>query len=83
MATAATDVQVQNYSDSRVRPRAEEIRALYLACKDDKAAIDDVYTALTEQSPTWSDNRTDGPPHLLTPPTFFLGMRLLQPLLLL
>ncbi len=65
--TAATNAQVQSYSDQRVRPRCEQIRALYLACKDDKAAIDDVYTALTEQSPTWKDNRSDSPPHLLAP----------------
>ena len=64
---AATDQQVQTYVDTRVRVRAEQIRALYLSCKDDKGLIDDVYTALTEPTPTWTDRRTDGPPHLLTP----------------
>lgn len=64
---AATDQQVQNFVDQRIRPRAEQIRALYLACKDDKAHIDDIYAALTQPTPTWTDNRTDGPPHLLTP----------------
>ncbi len=64
---AATDQQVQNYVDQRVRPRCEQIRSLYLAVKDDKAHIDDVYAALTAGSPTWTDQRTDFPPHLLTP----------------
>lgn len=63
----ATDAQVQNYVNQRVRVRAEQIRALYLACKDDKAAIDDIYAALTQATPTWTDDRPDGPPHLLTP----------------
>ena len=62
---SATDAQVQRFVNERVRVRSEQIRALYLACKDDKGAIDDVYAALTQQSPTWTDNRTDGPPHLL------------------
>ncbi len=64
--SAATDAQVQSYVDSRFRPRAEQLRALYLNMKDDKALLDDVYTALTEQNPTWADNRLDFPPHLLT-----------------
>jgi hypothetical protein len=63
----ASNQQVQQYADQRVRPRSEQIRALYLACKDDKAAIDDVYAALTQLSPTWVDARTDAPAHLLTP----------------
>lgn len=63
----ATNNQCQSYSDQRVRPRSEQIRALYLACKDDKASIDDVYNALTEQNPQWSDERPDSPPHLLAP----------------
>ncbi len=65
--TTATDQQVQNYVDQNVRPRSEQIYALYLACKSDKALIDDVYAALTQQKPTWADSRTDSPPHLLTP----------------
>lgn len=62
----ATDVQVQHYADERVRVRAEQCRALINAMRDDKAAIDDVYAACTQQSPTWVDGRTDGPPRLLT-----------------
>ncbi len=62
----ATDQQVQQFVNDRVRQRCEQIRALYLACKDDKAAIDDVYQALSV-SPTWGDVRTDAPAHLMTP----------------
>ena len=63
----ATDTQVQQYVNDRIRPHSEAIRNLYLKLKDDKAVIADVYSAVTQQSPTWSDTRTDGPPHLLTP----------------
>src|SRR5690348_1550138 len=63
----ATDQQVQTYVDQRVRPRCEQIRSLLLAMQADKQAIDDVFAALTQSSPTWVDNRTDGPPHLLAP----------------
>jgi hypothetical protein len=64
---AATDQQVQQYANERVRVRAEQFRALVNSCRDDKAAIDDVYAACTQQNPTWDDERTDGPPNLLTP----------------
>lgn len=60
----ATDVQMQNYADSRIRVFAEQARGLYLAAKDHKAAIDDAY-ARASGSNAWADNRTDGPPHLL------------------
>lgn len=63
---AASNAQVQQYVDERVRPRCEEIRALYQRCKDDKATIDDVYANLTS-APTWDDSRDDNPPHFLTP----------------
>jgi hypothetical protein len=63
---AASDLQVQQFVDQRIRPHAELVRALALAFDDDIAAIDDVYAALTAANPTWADNRTDGPPHLLT-----------------
>lgn len=62
----ATNEQVQQYVNERVRPRCEQLRALYLSCKDDKATIDDVYANLTD-SPDWTDTRNDAPPHLLTP----------------
>lgn len=63
----ATDVQVQAYADKRVRKHAQLATQLLAALQDDIASIDDVYNALNVQSPTWADNRTDGPPHLLTP----------------
>lgn len=63
----ATDLQVQTYCDTRVRVRAEAVRALVTAFTDDKGAIDDVYAACAQQTPTWSDNRHDGPPHLAAP----------------
>lgn len=62
----ATNQQVQEFADSRVRTRAEAIRSLVAALRDDKASIDDVYAACVQQSPTWVDTRPDGPPRLLT-----------------
>jgi len=62
----ATNEQVQTYVDSRVRQRCEQFRAIYNSCKDDKAAIVDVYANLTD-NPDWIDNRSEGPPHLMTP----------------
>ncbi len=62
---AATDQQVQQFVNERVRVRSEQIRALVLAMQDDKNSIDDVYSACAQESPTWTDQRSDGPPHLL------------------
>ena len=62
----ATDQQVQQYVNERVRPRAEQMRSVLLSMEDDKSAIDDVYEALAD-NPTWTDDRSDAPPHLLTP----------------
>jgi len=64
---AATNFQVQNFVDQRLRPHAEKAREMAVVFDDDIAAIEDVYTALNVQSPTWTDSRTDGPPHLLSP----------------
>lgn len=63
---AATNEQVQAFVDSRIRPIAERIRAVVLEVEDVKAAIDDVYANLSN-SPTWTDDREDAPPYLLTP----------------
>jgi len=63
---SASNQQVQQYVNERIRPFCEAVRALKLHADDIKASIDDVYANLTS-SPTWTDNRTDGPPHLLTP----------------
>jgi hypothetical protein len=62
----ATNQQVQTYVDTRIRPRAEQFRALAQACAGDKIAIEDIYAHAVQPTPTWTDNRTDGPPHLLT-----------------
>lgn len=65
----ATDEQVQQYADQRLRPRAEQIRALLAALQDDKRLIDDVYEHVSGANnvpATWADARTDAPPHLLT-----------------
>lgn len=63
----ATDQQVQSFVDSRIRPHAELVRNLKILFDTDISLIDDIYQALSQPNPTWSDNRTDGPPHLLTP----------------
>lgn len=63
----ATDKQVQNFVDGRIRPFCEHLRALLTEGTDIKASIDDIYAALNVGNPTWTDTRTDGPPHLLTP----------------
>ncbi len=60
----ATNAQMQAYADQRVRVRAEQFRDLFLACADDKSAIDDVF-ARAAGTNAWADARTDGPPHLL------------------
>jgi hypothetical protein len=62
----ATNEQVQAFADQRIRPRCEQIRNLYLACKDDVSAIGDVYENIAAGS-DWTDTRTDNPPHLMTP----------------
>lgn len=66
-AKNATDLQVQNYVDQKVRSRCNDILDLHSKMTQDQAQIDDVYAALTQPTPTWSDSRTDGPPHLATP----------------
>lgn len=62
----ATNAQVQQFANERVRVRSEQIRALLLSMEDDITAIDDVYANLTS-TPDWTDQRQDAPPHLLTP----------------
>lgn len=60
----ATDQQMQTYCDERIRPRAEQCRALVNALRDDKLAIDAAYDRAANGA-AWSDARTDGPPKLL------------------
>lgn len=62
---AATDQQMQVYCDQRIRPRAEQARAIVAAMRDDKAALDSVYERAVSAE-AWNDARTDGPPKLLT-----------------
>lgn len=61
---AATDVQMQQFANERLRPRAESFRNLRASVQDDQAAIDDIYARAVSNS-RWDDARTDGPPHLL------------------
>ena len=61
---AANDTQMQQYCNERIRPRAEQVRALVNAFRDDKAAIDAVYDRAANGA-AWADARTDGPPKLL------------------
>lgn len=61
----ASDGQVQQYVNEHVRPRCEQLRDLGTLINYDKSLIDDIYAALTQATPTWADNRTDFPPHLL------------------
>lgn len=63
----ATDQQVQVFADARIRQRAQDVRALLIRIQDDLVAIPDIYEACNQVSPTWTDNRIDGPPHLLAP----------------
>ncbi len=63
----ATNQQVQTFVDQQVRPFCENLRALNAQALSMIAQITDIYNALNQQSPTWSDTRTDGPPHLMLP----------------
>jgi hypothetical protein len=60
---AASNEQVQNWSNGRTRVRAEQIRAVLLSCEDDNASVGEVYANLTD-SPTWDDARPDAPNEL-------------------
>lgn len=62
----ATDQQVQQFVNERIRPIAELVRAVTIRMADDEASIADIFEACAN-NPTWTDNRTDGPPHLLAP----------------
>lgn len=61
---AANDAQMQQFADQRVRVFAEMFRAILVAARDHRSAIDDIYSRATSNS-RWTDSRTDGPPHLL------------------
>jgi hypothetical protein len=61
---AATDQQMQQFANDRLRPFAEHLRAIFIEGADHQSAIDDVYARGVSNS-RWTDSRTDGPPHLL------------------
>lgn len=63
----ATNAQVQQFVDSRIRPRAAQIRDLLAAINDDISAIGDVYATLNGAN-TWTDQPAGGatPPHYLS-----------------
>lgn len=63
---AATNQQVQTFSDFRVRPRCATIALLVQQMQNDMANIGDVYANVSGAS-TWVDGRSDGVPHLATP----------------
>jgi len=65
---AATNEQVQQFVNDRVRAWCEKARALLLLADDHRAAMDDVYVNLSG-SPDWIDAHDGHPPHLRLPPT--------------
>jgi hypothetical protein len=60
----ATNIQVQQFCDLRIRRFAERFRGIITDARDHKSAIDDVYARAAGVN-AWADARTDGPPHLL------------------
>lgn len=60
----ATDQQMQQFADQRIRVRAEQGRTLIAAMRDDKASLDSVYDRAANGA-AWNDARLDGPPKLL------------------
>lgn len=65
----ATDQQVQQYVNERIRIRVQQVRDLLASLVDDKAAIDDIYehvSGANSTPSTWTDSRPDGPPVLAT-----------------
>ena len=63
---AATNLQVQNYSDQKVRPLCEQFVQFVSNLQLALAQMTDINANLMS-SPTWTDTRTDGPPHLAQP----------------
>lgn len=65
---AATNAQVQNFSDQRCRPACEKFISLLANLQLIVAQMGDVNANLTASPPTtWTDSRNDSPPHLATP----------------
>lgn len=64
---AATNTQVQRWSDERTRVRAEQARTLVHALEGDTGDVFESVFLNLNGSPDWEDDRTDGPPNLMTP----------------
>lgn len=60
----ATNQQMQQFANERLRVFAEQIRAVFIAAADHQSVIDDIYARAVSDD-RWNDARTDGPPHLL------------------
>jgi hypothetical protein len=60
----ATNAQMQQFCDQRLRTFAELLWGLFEVAADHRSLIDDPYARAVSNS-RWSDARTDGPPHLL------------------
>lgn len=67
----ATNEQMQEYANTRIRVRAEQSRALVESFRDDKFAGESVYARASGLTP-WNDSRTDGPPKLLASQDFLV-----------
>lgn len=61
----ATNAQCQTWANERVRPDSEMIRGLLLRIESNNASVGSVYERHAG-SGGWVDDRTDGPPNLLT-----------------
>ncbi len=58
-----SNLQIQQFSDEQVRTFCESVKASYDKAKHARDTIDDIYQHLAGD-PSWSDARTDGPPHM-------------------
>jgi hypothetical protein len=62
---AATNAQVQQFCDERIRPHCELLRALFAIVEDDRNAMADVLLNVNDALSTWQDTRQDAPATLL------------------
>jgi hypothetical protein len=65
----ATNQQVQNFSDQKVRPLCEQFVSFVQNLQMALSQMGDINANLTATNPTttWLDVRTDAPPHLAQP----------------
>lgn len=64
--SAATNAQVQTYVDTYIRPFCESARSVFNAAQNIRDSISDVYSNLSSSGTTWTDQRVDNPPHLMS-----------------